>query len=209
MSFETREATDNWITVDYDRSRWFPMPVSFPGTKWADEAEWAFDYARDRFLRAGRTLTKKIVKNEVLPFAEALLLARDNAIGHIGAHVFYLHCPDYTRLPVLAAIAMWKRDGTREEAFQHYAYWGTKSATSEATAEWFETEALGTGVRSRWSGDLGNGPYEQVNYVFRDDTYDTDVHIFLMAWDHDRFVEVAADLDQLVRGIRCVPDDGS
>jgi hypothetical protein len=209
MTFETRESTSNWAEVDYDRSLWMPMPVSFPGSRWRDAAEWAFDYAGDRFLKGGRTLTKKVVKKEVLPFAEMLVKARSQAIGHIGAHIFYLHCPNYTKLPVLIAIALWKRQGTREEAFEYYAYRGTKSANSQPVAEWFETEALGTGVRSQWTGVFGQGPYDQVNYTFRDDTYDTDVHVFVTWWDHDRFTEILPDLDQLVRGIHCIPDTAS
>lgn len=209
MTFETRTSTPNWVKIDYDESRWFPMPLSLQGTRWADAAEWAFDAACDRFLRSGRVLTKKVVKKEVLPFAQALVLAHSNAVGKIGAHKFFLHCPDCTTFPVLVSIALWKRDGTREEALQHYAYWGTKSATSAPVAEWFETEALGVGVKAQWSGVIGPGPYEQVNYIFRDDTYDADVHVFMTAWDHTRYTEVVPDLDQLVRGIRCVPGDGS
>ncbi|SEO37497.1 hypothetical protein [Actinacidiphila rubida] len=209
MTFETRTSTPNWFTVDHDDALWFPMPLSITGTRWADVAEWAFDSACDRFLRGGRELNKKVVKKEVLPFAETLVAAHSSAVGKIGAHKFFFHCPDYTKLPVLISIAAWKRDGTREEALQHYAYWGTKSATSAPVAEWFETEALGTGVKAQWTGVTGPGPYDQVNYIFRDDTYDADVHVFLTAWDHDRYLEVVPDLDQLVRAIRCVPGDAS
>lgn len=85
----------------------------------------------------------------------------------------------------------------------------TRRATTQPTAEWFETEALGSGLKAQWSGIIGPGPYDQVNYAFRDDAYDTDVHVFLTWWGHDRFTEVLPDLDQLVRSIRCVPDDGS
>jgi hypothetical protein len=209
MTFETHVSTPNWVEIDYDRNIWFPVPLGFRGTRWADAAEWAHDYACDRFLRGGRTLTKKVVKKEVLPLAQALVLARQEAVGGIGAHKFFFHCPDYTKFPALVSIALWKRDGTREEAFQHYAYWGTKSATSEPVAEWFETAALGVGVKAQWSGVIGPGPYDQVNYIFRDDTYDADVHVVLTAWDHERYLEVVPDLDQLVRAIRCVPGDGS
>ena len=97
----------------------------------------------------------------------------------------------------------------REEALQHYAYWGTKSATTEPSAEWFETGALGVGVRAQWAGVIGPGPYDQVNYAFRDDAYDTDVHVFMTAWDHQRYTEVVPDLDRLVHGIRCVPGSAS
>jgi hypothetical protein len=49
-----------------------------------------------------------------------------------------------------------------------YAYWGTKTATSPPSAEWFRTDRLGTGVRSQWAGVSASGAYDQVNYIFRD-----------------------------------------
>ncbi|MFC5029863.1 hypothetical protein C8250_029920 [Streptomyces sp. So13.3] len=206
MSFDHRKSTENWARIDYDRDVWFPIPLAFKGTKWADAAEWAFDYAGDRFLRGGRELTKKVVKKEVLPFAQALVRGQSEIVGSVAAHKLYFHCPDYTKMPVAVAIALWKREGTREEAFQHYSYFGTKSATVQPVAEWFETEALGRGVKAQWSGVTEIGQYDQVNYIFRDDDFDTDVHVFLMSWDHQRFLEVLPDLDAFVRSIRCIPD---
>ncbi|MYS24294.1 hypothetical protein GA0115240_16317 [Streptomyces sp. DvalAA-14] len=209
MSFDERKSTPNWAEIDYDRSAWFPIPLGFEGTKWSDAAEWAFDYAGDRFVKGGRELTKKVVKKEVLPFAEHLVLARTAVAGRMAGHKLYCHCPDYTKFPVPAAVGLWRCQGTWEEAMRYYAYWGTESATTEAATEWFETEALGTGVKSRWSGVYGPGPYDQVNYIFRDAAMETDVHVFLTSWNHDRFIEILPDLDQLVRGIRCVPDPGT
>ncbi|NEA57933.1 hypothetical protein G3I60_28180 [Streptomyces sp. SID13666] len=206
MSFDQRKVTDNWAETSWDRDVWFPIPISFQGTKWADAAEWAFDYAGDRFLRGGRELNKKVVKKEVLPFAQSLVLARSQGAGKLAGHKLYFHCPDYTKIPVVAAIGLWKREGTREEAFQYYSYWGTETATVPPVAEWFETESLGRGVKAHWSGVAGTGPYDQVNYIFRDDDFDTDVHVFLMSWSHERFLEVLPDLDTLVRTIRCTPD---
>lgn len=206
--YDHRTSTDNWAKVEYDRDRWFPVPLGFQGTKWLDAAEWAFDYACDRFLRGGRTLTKKVVKKEVVPFADRLVRGRHEAVGRIAGHLMYFHCPDYTKVPLLASVGVWKTMGTWDEAIRYYAYWGTKTATTTPVAEWFSTQALGQGVKSSWHGEF-EGPYDQVNYIFRDEAFATDVHVFLMAGDHERFVEAVPDLDRLVHGIRCVPDDGS
>lgn len=202
--YDHRTSTDNWAEIDYDRDRWFPVPLAFKGTKWLDAAEWAYDYACDRFLRGGRTLTKKIVKKEVLPLADRLVVAHHEAAGHIAGHKLYMHCPDYTKVPLLLAVGLWKTMGTWEEAIQYYAYWGTKTATATPIADWITTENLGTGVRAQWHGAL-DGPYDQVNFIFRDEAFATDVHAFLMAGDHDRFLEALPDLDRFVQGIRCVP----
>jgi len=209
IDYDHRKSTENWAELDYDRSLWFPVPLGFQGTKWADAAEWAYGYSLDRFRRGGRELNKKIVKKEVVPFAERLVVARQVVAGHIGGHKLYCHCPDYTKLPTLVSIGLWKPMGDWQQAIQYYAYWGTKTATTQPMAEWFTTDALGTGVKAQWSGSGVNGDpttYEQVNYVFRDETYATDVHVFLMSWDHARYVEVLPDLDNLVRAIRCIPD---
>jgi len=206
VSFDQRKATDNWATVDYDRELWIPIPIVLQGTKWADAAEWAFDYAGDRVARAGHQLTKKVVKKEVLPFSQALVRARGEMVGKAAVHKLYFHCPDSTKIPVAVGIGLWKPIGTREEAFQYYAYWGAETATTPPVAEAFETDALGTGVRAQWSGVTGPGPYDQVNYIFRNDEFDTDVHIFTAVWDHHRFLEVLPDLDILTRAIRCIPD---
>lgn len=206
MSFDQRKATDNWATVDYDRDVWFPIPLVLEGTKWADAAEWAYDYAGDRVLRTHGELTKKLVKKEVLPFAKALVQGRHEAVAKIAAHKLYFHCPDSTKNPVMAAIGLWKSQGTREEAFQFYSYFGTKTATEQPVAEWFETETLGRGVKAQWSGVTGPGQYWQTNYIFRDDEFETDVHVWMLDWDHQRYLEVVPDLDKLVRSIRCTPD---
>jgi hypothetical protein len=202
--FDHRTTTDNWAEIDYDRDRWFLMPLAFKGTKWLDAAEWAYENACDRFLRGGRTLTKKVVKKEVLPFAERLVRAHHEAAGHIAGHMLYLHCPDYTKVPLLLAVGLWKTMGTWEEATQYYLYWGTKTATTTPVTDWITTENLGTGVRAYWHGEF-KGPYDQVSYIFRNEAFATDVHAFVMAGDHDRFVEALPDLDRFMHGIRCIP----
>lgn len=207
MSYDHRTSTENWAQVDWDRNVWFPIPISFGGTKWANAAEWAFDYAGDRVRRAGHELTKKVVKKEVLPFAKSLVVAQNDLAGKWAAHKIYFHCPDSTKIPVATGVGLWKRIGTREEALRFYSYYGTKSATVEPVAQWFESEALGTGVRAQWSGVIEGDAYDQVNYAFRDDEFDTDVHIFMLAFDHQRFLEVLPDLDVLARAIRCVPGE--
>ena len=206
MNFDERKSTDNWAEVGWDRAVWFPIPLSFQGTKWADAAEWAYDWAGDRVLRSHGELTKKLVKNEVVPFAKALVQARHEAVGKVSAHKLYFHCPDIEKTPVMAGVGLWKPQGTREEAFQYYAYWGSKTATEQPVAEWFETETLGRGVKAQWSGVTGPGQYWQTNYIFRDDEFETDVHVWMLDWDHQRYLEVVPDLDKLVRSIRCSPD---
>ena len=56
------------------------------------------------------------------------------------------------------------------------------------------------GVRAYWNTD------EHELYIFRNDEFDTDVHIFTAVWDHHRFLEVLPDLDILTRAIHCIPD---
>ncbi len=66
---------------------------------------------------------------------------------------------------------------------------------------------LGGGVRTEWTGK----PHvlhktHGVNYVFRNEEYNTDVHIFVREDDKRRFGQVAADLDAFVGEIRRTPD---
>ena len=204
--FDHRTSTDNWARIEYDKTIWFPIPSAFKGTAWADAAEWAYDWAGNRFLLGGREVNRKVMKKEVLPFAEALVRGRNVVVGKAAAHKFYFHCPDYTKTPVGVFVALWKCQGTREEAFDFYSHWGDAGATGEPVTEWFETEALGRGVKAQWSGLSEAGRYERVNYIFRNEEFDTDVLVWTMDWDHDRFLEVAADLDTFVYGIRCIPD---
>ncbi|MCQ4082582.1 hypothetical protein NGB36_18730 [Streptomyces sp. RB6PN25] len=205
MSFDQRKSTDNWAEVGWDREVWIPVPLSFQGTKWPDAAEWATDWAGERVMRAHGELTKKLMKKEVVPRAQALVRGRAEIAGNVAAHKIYFHCPDTTKTPVATFIGLWKCQGTREEALQFYGYYGTKSATIQPEAEWFKTEALGTGIKAHWTGVTGPGQYWQADYAFRDDEFDTDVQVFMMAWDQQRFAEVVPDLDNLVRSIRCVP----
>ncbi len=206
MNFDQRKATDNWATVDWNREVWIPVPFAFKNLKWADAAEWALDYAGDRFLRGGREVNRGVMKKEVGPFAQGLVQGRSELVGKTAAHKIYYHCPDYTKTPVAAAIGLWKCQGTREEAFQFYSYWGAKTATSTPEAEWIETESLGMGVRAKWTGVTGPGRYWQVNYIFRDEEFDTDVQVWTMSWNYQRYEDIQPDLETLVRGIRCVPD---
>ncbi len=205
--FDKRTSTDNWATVAFDENVWIPVPYAFKGTRWSDAEEWAFDYAGSRFLLGGREVTKKVVKKEVLPDAAALVRGRQEIVGKVKAHKFYFHCPDYTKVPVAMCIGLFKCMGTREEAFEFYPYWGTETATTQPVAEWFETGNLGRGVKARWAGLIPDSaePYDQVNYIFRDEKFDTDVLVWTTVLDHERFVEVVPDLDVLVQAIRCTP----
>ena len=209
MSFEHRQFSHNWADVDYDRDVFFPVPVVFQGTKWADPAEWSFTYAADRFVKAGRELNKKVLKKEVQPFAELLMYMRKELIGKVPAVKIYMHCPDATKAPVVVGIGLWEAEASREEALQWYAYTGTETATTTPEAQWVETEALGQGVRATWSGKTTDGrPYDQVNYAFRSDEFHMDVHLWTTVEDHARFEEMVPDVDRLVHGIRCVPRKG-
>ena len=91
--FDDRKASDNWAEIGYDRTVWIPVPLGFEGTKWADPAEWSFDYACQRFLQGGRELTRKVVKKEVLPLAETLLLGQAQAAGRLPAYKLLFPLP--------------------------------------------------------------------------------------------------------------------
>lgn len=205
MSFEHRKFSYNWAEVDYDRNVFIPVPGGFQGTKWADAAEWSFTYASDRFVKAGRELNKKALKKEVQPFAEMLMYMRHEIVGKIPAVKIYFHCPDATKTPVIVGVGLWEAEGTREEALQFYAYFGTDTATTQPQAEWVETEALGQGVKASWSGKHDQSPYDQVNYAFRSDEFHMDVNVWTSVEDHERYVEMQSDVERLVHGIRCVP----
>lgn len=205
--FDHRHSTDNWAKVDYDKNRWIPMPFAFEGLQWADAAEWAFYEAEMAFLRGGRELNKKVVKKEVLPFSELLLHLHTMLVGKMAAHKFYLHCPDYTKAPVGTYIGVWKCLGTREEAFDYYGLWGTRTAVDligPETVE-FSTEMLGAGLRTHFSDVVGGRRIYSVNYVFRNEEYNTDVHVFMNTHEEPRFWEVMPELDAFVGRLYCSP----
>lgn len=204
--FDDRVATDNWAQVDFDPDVWVPMPLTFQGTKWADAAEWAWEYAGDRVMRTGTDLTKKVVKKEVLPFAGGLVRQREALVGKVAAHKIYLHCPNADLDPIPASVGLWKPMGTREEAYQYYAYWGSRSATTQPVVQEYRTEMLGQGLIARWSGVVKRDHYDTVNYVFRDEEFHTDVHVYAIVWsDPDRYASMLPDIEKLVHSIRCIP----
>ncbi|MDI5966680.1 hypothetical protein [Streptantibioticus silvisoli] len=205
VDFEHRDMTPNWAKVSYDTDVWFPMPFFFKGTMWADAAEWAFYYVTDRFRRGGGSLTKREVKKEVVPRAEILVEVQNSILHQGGAHKFYIHCPDYRVKPVMISIGLWKSKGTRDQALDFYSRWGTRSATSEPVSTAITTEHLGEGIRSQWVGESEGGRYDRVNYVWRNEEFETDVLVWMILWDRPRFEEVLPDLDAFVQGIRCTP----
>lgn len=209
MNFDNRKATKNWAVVDYNRDVWIPVPLTFQGTKWGDVTNWAVYYAEDRVERSYGTLTKKLQRKEVTPRAFALAELHRGLVGTIPASKIYCHLPDASMNGTSVGIGLWQPKGAREEAFQHYAYWGSENAQEQPVAEWFDTEALGRGVKAQWCGQSSDGkPMWQVNYIFRNDEFETDVHVFTACANGERFQEMLPDLDDLVRHIRCVPDPG-
>ena len=205
MNFDNRQATKNWAEVDYDRSIWIPVPLSFQGTKWGDAATWALHYASDRAQRTYGELTKKVLRKEVQPRAMSFVDARGDMVGKVPAHKIYFHFPNSNATPEPVGIGLWEPQGTREEAFQYYGYWGSRSATEQPVAEWFETEALGRGVKAQWPGADAEKPTWSVNYIFRNDEFETDVHVMASSLAPERLKSIIPDLDELVRRIRCVP----
>jgi hypothetical protein len=55
----------------------------------------------------------------------------------------------------------------------------------------------------RWKAIEDGKPVWAVNYVFRDDQWETDVHVFTSWPVQERIDETIADLDKLVGGIVC------
>lgn len=204
MSFVDRKTTKNWAKVDYDRSRWIIVPLSFEGTKWGDLASWAMYYAEERGEREFGELTKKVMRKEIKPRAASFMDVHKDMVGKLPAQKFFFDWPEWTSVPVPVAVSIWQPQGTREEAFQYYAYWSVKDPQDLVT-EWFETETLGTGVKTRWKAIEDGKPVWAVNYVFRNEEWETDVHVFTSWPVQERFEEVITDLDVLVRGIECCP----
>ncbi|MBV9025319.1 MAG: hypothetical protein JO362_16350 [Streptomycetaceae bacterium] len=205
MNFDNRKSTKNWAEVNWDRDLWIPVPLTFEGTMWADAAEWALHYASDRAERTYGELTKKVLRKEVKPRAMSFVDAQKDLAGKLPAHKFYMHFPNAHTAPVPVGVGLWDPQGTREEAFQYYAYWTAQNATEPPVAEWFDTEALGRGVKAQWRAMEDSKPVWAVNYIFRNEEFATDVHVFTGCADNERFQEVLPDLDDLVRHIRCAP----
>ena len=204
--FDHRHSTRNWAKVTYDKNRWIPMPGVFEGTPWPGVAEWAFDEAGQAFLRGGRDLNKHVVKKEVRPFAELLLSLYKTLVGKTAAHKYYLHCPDYQHLPVGTFIGLWKCLGTRTEALHYYGLWGTTDNGCSDARSWdFSTESLGAGVKTTYVDQSGDAPMYYGNYAFRNEEYNTDVHMFYNTADWQRFQDVQPEMDEFIRGLHCSP----
>lgn len=203
VDFDHRDMTYNWAKIKYDTDIWFPMPVLFKGTMWADAAEWSFYYVSDRFRRGGGKLTKREAKKEIVPRAAILVDVQSDLLGSAIAHKYYVHCPEYHVTPVVISVALWKCKGTREQAFDYYGNWGADTATTTPVVRPFATEHLGEGIRVQWIGQNEGGVYENVNYVWRNEEYDTDILVWMMEGDRVRFHEVLPDLDEFVKGIVC------
>lgn len=203
VDFSHRDTTYNWAKIKYDAHIWFPMPIIFDGTPWADAAEWAFYYVSDRFRSGGGKMTKHEVKKHVLPRAEVLVDVQRDLIHSAIAHKFYAHCPEYHVTPVVISVALWKCKGTREQAFEYYGKWGSDTATTVPDVKPCVTDHLGEGIRVQWIGKDKGGVYENVNYVWRNEEFDTDILVWMMESDRVRFNEVLPDLDEFVKGIYC------
>jgi hypothetical protein len=205
VNFDDRKSAKNWAKVDYDRDRWIPVPLTFDGTKWPDVTTWALFYARDRARKTYGELTRKLMHKEVEPRAASFMDVHKEMVGKAPAHKLFLNFPDARAVPVPIGIGLWAPHGTREEAFQYYAYWTAHGAVEPPVAEWFETESLGTGVKARWMAMEDGEPTWAVNYIFRNEEFATDVHVFSGCAFEERFTHVLDDLDELVRGIHCTP----
>ncbi len=204
MNFDDRKTTKNWAKVEYDRDQWIIVPLTFEGTKWRDAAHWALYYAADRAERTYGEVTKKLMRKEVEPRAASFMDTHKDMVGRAPAQKFFFNFPDAKTVPVPVGIGLWQTQGTREEAFDYYTWWSAHDPV-DPVAEWFETESLGTGVKARWQAMDEGKPIWAVNYIFRDDEFDTDVHIFAGWPVRERFEEVITDLDVLVRSIKCCP----
>ncbi len=201
-----REASSAQLSTQFDRSVWIPAPLVFKKTKWADPADWAFNSMVEVFGRERGVVTRETAQEEVLPRAQLLLKARHDVAGKVPAQGLYFHCPDSVRIPVLVGVGLWKARGTREEALEYYSRWDSEAATTPVVAETFSTEALGDGRRCSWRGENELGAYDQINYAFRDEEQETDLHVFMgSCWDHRRTEEVATDLEAFVRVMRFLP----
>lgn len=207
MNFDQRTSSKNLFAFDYDHDKWIPVPVSFEGTKWGSVERWATQYATQHVHRAfGDDLSKKIVRKEVTPRAQNLMMLQQGLAGVVPAHHMFAHCPDAVTGPQPVGIGRWATQGTREQALQYYAYWGVHRATEQPFAEWFDTEHLGRGLKATWPAlDDDGDPMWQVNFGFRHEELEVDLHIFSSCPNKERFEQFLPDLDTLVQGIRCIP----
>lgn len=210
MNFDKRKTSKSWFQVDYDRELWVPLPVTFEQTKWGGPEAWALHYAKMHVRRAfGDEITKKLMKKEVIPRAQNLMVCQSELAGKIPAHKIYLHCPDAVTGPLGVGMGLWEPQGAREQALQYYGYWGYEQGVAgEPFAEWFDTEHLGRGVKAQWHEVDDGTPLWLANYGFRDDEFEADVHVFTSCTDEARFQRILPDLDVLVRSIHCIPSTG-
>ena len=185
----------------------YGMRVTFAAANTADQfghlASGSDDINMIRNSFSGDVRTKHGVKKEVVRGAEILVDVQRDLLHQNIAHKFYVHSPEYHVTPVVISVVCGSARGTREQAFDYYGKWGSDTATTTPEIKPFATDRLGEGVRVQRIGQDQQGVYENVNYVWRNEEFDTDILVWMTEADRVRFHEVLPDLDEFVKGIYC------
>ncbi|MFJ5288432.1 hypothetical protein [Streptomyces sp. NPDC088348] len=195
----------SWLITDEEYEYWVELPADITwgeDTVWDSEKEWAKHAAKS--LLFFNDIPAK--RNEMKRLTRLLIGARqvyeEAAIG--TEHFLYFSNPKETE-PLSLHLATWPAEGERASTLRKLARADSTEVIIPPQTDVFETEHLGSGLRSRNHTML---PDQSVSinlwYAFRDDQRNMDVVVLVSSDELGHLAAAEAHIDEFVRGIKLV-----
>ena len=198
---EDMTSQHGWIKMDYDHDRWIPCPPVFNESM--TKEVWANGYARIWWDATGT----KFGDRQVRGLEQALIYAHDSIYGQQPCHRFLIHLPDARMAPLPVCFGIWRSVGAREGQLRALVHADDPISVRPPILEQVWTEALGTGLKCLYYQKQRNGKdvIGVLNYAWRSDEYETDLHVYSATSDLGRLEQAMPDIDELTKVIKIVP----
>jgi hypothetical protein len=193
-----------WAKVDYDKTRWIPVPPVMPDGY--DTDHWAQEFAMIWWDMSGR----KPRVTDVATLAARLAWIGENTYGNIPCHQAFIHLPDPRLVPLPVYLAVLAAHGERTARLRSLTV-ADIAGIKPSIVDDFPTDRLGDGLRVlRYFADQDSPPRQQaidvqLSYAWRSEEFETDLRLFTASPDLGRLQRAIPDIDELARHITAVP----
>jgi hypothetical protein len=205
MSRDPRDPSSKkgWVRLGYDRRLWIPCMETFPDG--LDRDSWAAGFAREWWDGSGLEHSPA----DVARLAAVLAEIHRSTFGHIACHLAFAHLPDPRLMPLPIFLGVFESGGERDERLRLLTRADDQNAVEPPVVDEFSTGKLGTGLRTLRYLHLDDGAlYAALNYAWRSDEYETDVHLWTSTEDLARLERAMPDIDEFARTITVVSREG-
>jgi hypothetical protein len=188
-----------WIEVNINRAVWVPCPPVFP--EGMTKETWAAMCAEAWWENAPESPRPE----DVISLDYTLSTVYDTLYEDFTCQLAWLHLPDPRIMPLPLRVGIWAARGPRQAAFRVLTNADDPRAMKQPVVTEFDTEDLGTGMKTMRYVRLGDGGIcGAVNYAWRSDRYETDVRLFAASDDLGRLERAIPDIENFARGMRIV-----